>query len=117
MGEDQYIHIPHLDKSLEKFWPFTKVHSGLKRGRRSPQQQDVIPLEEGLLSSLAEKRKNTVFDGTMAGQAFLSTPSIFLVSHPRSPIASVLIALKLSAHLGELNRMFYRALGRLTINK
>lgn len=32
VGEDQYIHIPQLDKSLEKFWPFAKVRSGLKRG-------------------------------------------------------------------------------------
>lgn len=77
-----------------------------KRWRRNPQQRE-----------LAEKLKRAIFDCTVAGQAFFSPPSIFLVRQARSPIASVLIALKQSAHLGELNRMFYRALGRLTINK
>lgn len=57
--------------------------------------------------------------GLVTGQATLTCSfplNVAFFYHP-TLISLVLIALKLSAHLRELNRMFYRALGRLTINK
>lgn len=83
-----------------------ELHSGLKGG-------------EGILNNrgLAEKLKRAIFDFTVAGQVFFLSPIHFPFAAGLLSYSLVLIALKQSAHLGELNRMFYRALGRLTINK
>lgn len=122
--EDHYIHLICLYNPPQRFWPVPGLSGALNSDKGS-----LTWGGDSAQGPCPPRHKSWMYSIWLCSQTnrlalWLARPlplplllySFFFCSLP-ALVASVLIALKLSAHLRELNGMFYRALGRLTINK